>query len=431
MKKMAEQMIRKDSDKPGQKSIVDDNMDKQVTSEKGKKPERGKGKASVTKRSQTRATESPVTVSSPRVDRDQSDLCSVRTDTSKASRSTSNDNNDNSQILAMLKVIQENQDIQGKEMKTLSSRMAGYENDYDEEYEDAQEHDNDEYDDTHEDHDQVDATPNKRKADDNSLSKFASMAKRVKTRETLGAKIDETLADNVTDLFRNGMNEDQFIELTKDENTPRPENCEGLAIVKTNQLIWDIISPQAQSVERKMQVIQKAIVKASTVLVNTVNKMASTDENNNTIDECNDALAILGHANRKVNITRRELIKPEMSFEYIHLCSQSVEYTSNLFGDDVQKRAKEIEDCSKISNKIQSGSGGHGGYNSGYGYNRFYSRRGVSGSYGRGRGSRRSRGGRGGRGRGSAYRSGGNHSSAETPKNPLRRGGFQNNKDRN
>lgn len=57
------------------------------------------------------------------------------------------------------------------------------------------------------------------------------MTKRVKTRETLGAKIYKTLADNVNDLFHYGMNEDQLIELAKDENDPRPENCEGLAIV--------------------------------------------------------------------------------------------------------------------------------------------------------------------------------------------------------
>ena len=138
------------------------------------------------------------------------------------------------------------------------------------------------------------------------------MSKKIKTRETLGDKIDETLAENVTDLFRNGMNEDQFGELTKDESNPRPENCEGLATMKTNQLIWDIISPQDQSVERKMKIIQRAIVKASTVLVNTLNTMAATDENNNAIGRCNDALAILGHTNRKVNITRRELMKPEM-----------------------------------------------------------------------------------------------------------------------
>ena len=140
------------------------------------------------------------------------------------------------------------------------------------------------------------------------------------------------------------MNDDQVGELTKDESTPRHENCEGLATVKTNQLIWDIISPQVQSVERKMQIIQRAIVKASTVLVNTVNTMAATDENSNAIDGCNDALSILGHTNRKVNITRRELMKPKMCSEYVHVCAQSVECTSFIFGDDVQKSAKEIED---------------------------------------------------------------------------------------
>lgn len=84
-------------------------------------------------------------------------------------------------------------------------------------------------------------------------------------------------------------------------------------------------------------------------MINTVNKMELTDENNNAIDECNDALAKLGHANRKVNTTRRVLMKPEIVNKYIHLCAQSVEYTYNLFGDGVQKRAKVIEDCSKFS----------------------------------------------------------------------------------
>ena len=227
--------------------------------------------------------------------------------------------------------------------------MANYENDFnDGEYDDTHEQDVDNDDcqmyDEHEGQDQGEVPSNKRKADENNTSKFASMSKRIKTRETLGDKIDETLAENVTDLFPNGMNDDQVGELTKDESNPRPENCEGLATVKTNQLIWDIISPQAQSVERKMQIIQRAIVKASTVLVNTVNTMAATDDNNNAIDGCNDALSILGHTNRKVNITRRELMKPEMCSEYVHVCAQSVEYTSFIFGDDVQKSAKEIED---------------------------------------------------------------------------------------
>jgi hypothetical protein len=92
------------------------------------------------------------------------------------------------------------------------------------------------------------------------------MSKKIKTRETLGDKIDETLAENVTDLFRNGMNEDQFGELTKDESNPRPENCEGLATVKTNQLIWDIISPQAQHSQKSWVILLMNIHKSNRVI---------------------------------------------------------------------------------------------------------------------------------------------------------------------
>lgn len=63
------------------------------------------------------------------------------------------------------------------------------------------------------------------------------------------------------------------------------------------------------------------------------------------VDECNDSLALLGHANRQMNTTR-DIIKPELKYEYLHLCVQSVPYTAWLFGDDISKTAKEIEDCS-------------------------------------------------------------------------------------
>ncbi|VDI30384.1 Hypothetical predicted protein [Mytilus galloprovincialis] len=129
------------------------------------------------------------------------------------------------------------------------------------------------------------------------------------------------------------------------------------------------------------------------------------DENNNAngnsgsgeyIDKCNDVLALLGHANRQLNMTRRDFLKPEMMAEYVPLCSHSVPYTNNLFGDDVSKVAKDIEDCSKVGNKLKFGSGrGRGG-----GFFRG-GRGGHRGTFSRG-GYRGGRGGfRGGRGRGS------------------------------
>jgi hypothetical protein len=77
------------------------------------------------------------------------------------------------------------------------------------------------------------------------------MSKRFKRREVCDLNIDETLAANITDLFRNGMNEDQYSDLIKDENNARPENCEGLKVVKTNQIVWDIISQEAKTAKHR------------------------------------------------------------------------------------------------------------------------------------------------------------------------------------
>ena len=81
---------------------------------------------------------------------------------------------------------------------------------------------------------------------------------------------------------------------------------------------------------------------------------------------------------------RRDLLKPELRNEYNHLCTHSLPYTNQLFGDDVSKTAKEIEECSKMGYKLQYGSG-----RGAYGFFR------PRGGRGRGRGLTRGFRGRG------------------------------------
>lgn len=188
-----------------------------------------------------------------------------------------------------------------------------------------------------------------------SNSRFSNMSKRFKQKEITGEKIDDTLASNITDFVRNGMDKVQYNDLMKDDTNPRLDNCDGLVVVKTNQLIWDLISPYTQTCDRKMQNIEKSVVKAATLLAKTVNDLAkldkekNTDEFSETIESCNDVLAVLGHTNRQINLTRRDFIRTELNNEYTHLCAQSQPCTTFLFGDDVSKVAEDIEDCSKIA----------------------------------------------------------------------------------
>lgn len=161
-----------------------------------------------------------------------------------------------------------------------------------------------------------------------------------------------------------------------------------------------------------MQNVEKTVIKAATVLTNAVNKMAKVEsenqEFNDFIESCNDTLALMGHANRQLNLARRKFMKPDVDSNYGHLCAQSVPYTSLLFGDDVSKAAKDIEDTRKIGNRM-SGLGlprGRGYYRGG-----------------RGRGSRR--GGRYRRGFIGGFRSMGNSgANYDAPKNFPRRFNF-------
>ena len=94
-------------------------------------------------------------------------------------------------------------------------------------------------------------------------------------------------------------------------------------------------------------------------MAKTVDKMARLDANalESPIEGINDAIALLGHTNKQINMLRRDLLKPELRNEYSHLCTHSLPYINQLFGYDVSKTAKEIEECSKMGYKLQYGSG--------------------------------------------------------------------------
>ena len=195
----------------------------------------------------------------------------------------------------------------------------------------------------------------KRKADDDKpLSRLSSMSKRFKIKEVCSDDVDQTLAEHVTDLLHNGMDEEQYKEVTKDDVNGRPEHCTGLTVVRTNQLVWDLIAPSTQQIDKKLQYIEKSVITSAIIMTTTVNDMAKDEScgNSQWIDNYNDSLALLGHCNRQINLLRRDLIKPDLCWDYVHLCAPSLPYINFLFGDDVSKSAKEIETCNKLGSRI-------------------------------------------------------------------------------
>lgn len=108
-------------------------------------------------------------------------------------------------------------------------------------------------------------------------------------------------------------------------------------------------------------------------MVNKLDKVLSKEKLDNQLktdlegilNDSMDSLALFGHANRELCLTRRELMKSDVKDEHSHLFHKTQPFNKWLFGGDVSKTVKDIGECSKISNRLVVGSG-EGQYRGGF-----------------------------------------------------------------
>lgn len=306
-----------------------------------------------------------------------------------------------SEMLNILKEIRTEQTKTNERVETMNKRIdALYDDDYD--YEDnnedyCQDDEDDACDDVQADENTNSGEPpsKKQKSSENEETRFTSMGKKFRSGEKCASPINEQLASNITDIFRNGISQERFSDLMKDEKLTRPDNCDGLVTVQTDQVIWDILYPETKTNDNKMKSIQSVVVKSSTVMAKVIDKLDKLlikDDNavySSVLDDCMDALALMGHANRQICLMRRTLMKYDIITDYGHLLTTNLSFDKNLFGGDVAKTVEDIGKCSRISNKIR-GHGGRGGFRGRRPWWKFGGRgRGRGTGLGRGRGSAR------------------------------------------
>ena len=66
-----------------------------------------------------------------------------------------------------------------------------------------------------------------------------------------------------------------------------------------------------------------------------------------------DSVAMLGNTNWKLNMKRRELIKPELNPPYTRLCKEDIAVSTKLFGDDLSKHLKDMSEAKKAGQQMQ------------------------------------------------------------------------------
>ena len=82
-------------------------------------------------------------------------------------------------------------------------------------------------------------------------------------------------------------------------------------------------------------------------------QQGKTPEPRQILEKVMDSIAILSHTNWKINMKRRELIKPDLNPPYTRLCKEDIKPSAKLFGDNLPKHLKDMAEAKKVGQQMQ------------------------------------------------------------------------------
>ena len=159
------------------------------------------------------------------------------------------------------------------------------------------------------------------------------LVKDLEEGETSGPDVNPKLASIVNKRFRAPLSLDKLKQ--KQEKYSRPSNCESLDVPQLNKEVKDMIRTRTVTCGKQFQYIQMAIVKASSALTTTADKLLDQSykvDNEALLTTIIDALALLGHAHSHLGYRRRDAVLPDLNKNYEGLISSDIPFTKNLLG---------------------------------------------------------------------------------------------------
>ncbi|CAH3152476.1 unnamed protein product [Porites lobata] len=92
-----------------------------------------------------------------------------------------------------------------------------------------------------------------------------------------------------------------------------------------NEEIWDLLPRKSRAVDLAFQRVQEPLLQGISALTNLAGKLVKdvhdgkTPNTRDVLTHVMDSVAMLGNTNWKLNMKRRELIKPELNPPYTHM----------------------------------------------------------------------------------------------------------------
>ncbi|CAH3019867.1 unnamed protein product, partial [Porites evermanni] len=169
--------------------------------------------------------------------------------------------------------------------------------------------------------------------------------------------IEGKIAELIDNMLIGGLSAETVKERV--EKHPPPENCKFLAVTMVNEEIWDLLPRKSRAVDLAFQRVQEPLLQGISALTNLAGKLVKdvhdgkTPNTRDVLTHVMDSVAMLGNTNWKLNMKRRELIKPELNPPYTRLCKEDIAVSTKLFGDDLPKHLKDMSEAKKAGQQMQ------------------------------------------------------------------------------
>lgn len=283
-----------------------------------------------------------------------------------------NMNNDTQKFMATL--IKENQKAMAAQQDAFLSKMQAMQacypppakrqkthqisdgSDDDEQEEDSKkqhEQDIDPFNDILSDDDAVGETSGNDDDDDEDILEFFT------NKQQWGPPASDKIAAAVNAGFKTVVDGDKMKELLSTYKLP--SNCQALMVPKVNTELWNKLRKVTRTRDIKLQSVQESIMNAAVPFIKIIETKTSNPEAKELKNHAVAGFKLLANAAANLTYKRRELIVGDLPPSLKDLGSSATPVTEWLFGEDLPKRIKEINDTHRLTASLSGNKKPRGG----------------------------------------------------------------------
>ena len=137
-----------------------------------------------------------------------------------------------------------------------------------------------------------------------------------------------------------------------------PRKCESFVVPKVNPDIWQKLPAHAKWGAMAIFTQQATLLCITSSISSVIDDLLSARQSKETPTyqhlsaKIIDSVALLGHVNKELSFTRRELLRPNLSQDFTQACSRKIEVGTFLFGDDLPQVIQQLRTTNRLVKSV-------------------------------------------------------------------------------